>query len=196
MTHSRNRAGKGAPGALAAVALTALLALADAPSPASAQAAQNQQVGSASCAIITQAAADAVAGRIQADDQTIKDPISVKNLTCLDGFFNGFGLNLLTNLLDPSTLLANVEGKICSMVKQTLSSLTGSAQCGLTLTGFDFSFGTGIGGGSFCPKLSFGGGGPSWGTLGVGTGGSGGFTVNGAGIPPTGYPLLPSSGSF
>lgn len=154
--------------------------------------------GGPSCSAIIQAAADAVANRIQADDNSIRQPISVKNLTCLDGFFNGFGLNLLTSFLDPTTLLSNVEGKICSLVRSTLSSLTGSAQCGLTLTGFDLGFGTGIGGGSFCPKLSFGGDGPTWGTFGVGStaSGGGGFTVNGTPLTPTAYPVLPNSSSY
>lgn len=153
--------------------------------------------GDANCTVITQAAADGVAARIQGDDATIRDPISVKNLTCLDGFFNGFGLNLIANLLDPTTLLNNVEGKICSLVSSTLSSLTGAAQCGLTITGFNLGFG-GLGGGGFCPKLSFGGGGPTWGTFGTGTAasGGGGFTVNGAAIAPTGYPVMPRSGSY
>ena len=153
--------------------------------------------GDAACTVITQAAADGVTARIQGDDKTIRDPISVKNLTCLDSFFNGFGLNLIANLLDPTTLLNSVEGKICSLVSSTLSSLTGAAQCGLTITGFNLGFG-GFGGGGFCPKLSFGGGGPTWGTFGVGTtvNGGGGFTVNRAAIAPTGYPVLPSSGSY
>jgi len=154
--------------------------------------------GDASCSVITQAAADAVANRIQADDNSIRQPMSVKKLTCLDKFFSGFGLNLLANFLDPATLLSNVEGQICSMVSSTLSSLTGSAQCGLTITGFNLGFGTGFGGGSFCPKLSFGGGGPTWGTFGVGSAanGGGGFTVNGAAVAPTGYPILQNSSSY
>lgn len=154
--------------------------------------------GGASCSVITQAAADAVANRIQADDNSIRQPMSVKSLTCLDRFFRGFGLDLLSNILDPATLLSNVEGQICSMVSSTLSSLTGSAQCGLTISGFNLGFGTGLGGGSFCPKLSFGGGGPTWGTFGVGAAGAGGggFTVNGAAVAPTGYPVLQNSSSY
>ena len=153
--------------------------------------------GSAGCTVITQAAADGVAARIQADDSSIRDPMSVKNLTCLDNFFNGFGLNLIASILDPTTLLSNVEGKICALVSSTLRSLTGSAQCGLTITGFNLGFG-GFGGGAFCPKLSFGGGGPTWATFGTGsaTSGGGGFYINGAGLPPTGYPLQPNSGAY
>ena len=168
----------------------AILAL---PESASAQTAS----GSAGCTVITQAAANGVAARIQADDSSIRDPMSVTSLTCLDNFFNGFGLNLIASLLDPASLLNNVEGKICSLVSSTLSSLTGAAQCGLTITGFNLGFG-GFGGGTFCPKLSFGGGGPTWATFGSGSvaSGGGGFYINGAGVPPTGYPLQPNSGTY
>ena len=154
--------------------------------------------GSSSCTVITQAAADAVANRIQSDDNNIKPPMSVTSLSCLGNFFNGFGLNLLSNFLNPTNLLSNVEGRICSLVSSTLSNLTGSAQCGLTITGFNLGFGSGFGGGSFCPRLSFGGGGPTWGTLGVGSSlnGGGGFTVNGAALTPTGYPVLSNSSSY
>ena len=45
------------------------------------------------------------------------------------------------------TLLQNVEGQICSAVKSTWTSfLSGSTQCGITLTGINFGFG-GLGGG-------------------------------------------------
>jgi len=154
--------------------------------------------GSANCSVITQAAADAVAGRIQADDGNIRAPMSVKNLSCLDNFFNGFGLDLIANVLDPSSLLDKVEGKICSLVSSTLSSLNGSAQCGLTITGFNLGGFGSLGGGNFCPKLSFGGGGPTWATFGAGgvANGGGGFIVNGAGVPPTGYTLQPNSGAY
>lgn len=154
--------------------------------------------GSANCTVVTQAAASTVAARIQADDSNIRDPMSVKNLTCLDNFFSGIGLNLIANVLDPSSLLDNVEGKVCSLVTSTLKSLTGSAQCGLTITGFNLGGFGGIGGGTFCPKLSFGGGGPTWATFGAGSVGSGGggFYVNGGGLPPTGYPLQPNAATY
>ena len=93
--------------------------------------------GSANCALITQAAAGGVAARIQADDRDIAAPRSVTTLSCLDGFFNGVGLNVVTNLLNPGNLLAAVEGKICAAVQQTWTNLIGSVQCGLTITGFD-----------------------------------------------------------
>jgi hypothetical protein len=149
--------------------------------------------GSAGCTVITQAAANGMQARIAADDQTINPPKSVTSLTCLNNFFNGVGLNLVTNLLDPSTLLQNVEGQICNAVQSTWNSLLGGAQCGLTLTGFNLGFFGGLGGGSFCPRLSFGGGGPQIGTIGISGNGSGGMYVNGSGLGPTGY-TLPSTG--
>ena len=151
--------------------------------------AQTTTTGSAGCAAITQAAANGITARIQADDNDINPPKSVTQLTCLTNFFNGIGLNLITNLLDPATLLTAVEGQICSLVQQTWNSLLGKAQCGLTITGFNLGFG-GLGGGLSCPKLSFGGGGPPIGTIGIGTGSGGsGLYINGTGTAPTGYSL-------
>ncbi len=151
-------------------------------------AAQGTATGSVGCAAVTQAAINGQTSRIGADDTTINPPQSVKNLTCLDNFFNGVGLNLVTNLLNPGNLLQAVEGQICSLAKQEWSSLLGSAQCGLTITGFNLGFG-GIGGGLSCPKLSFGGGGPPIGSVGLGVGSVNGSSlyINGNGLPPTGY---------
>ncbi len=155
--------------------------------------------GSAGCAILAQSAANAMTARMAADNQTIRQPTSVTNLSCLSNFFNGVGLNLVTNLLNPTTLLASVEGQICNAVQQTWNSWLGEVQCGLTITGFNFGFG-GLGGGLSCPSLNFGGGGPSIANIGLGAGtnGSGsGLYINGNGLPPTGY-TLPSTalGSF
>jgi len=74
--------------------------------------------GSAGCAAITQAAATGAANRVAADGQTIQQPQSVTNLTCLSNIFNATGLNLVTNLLNPETLLNQIEGQICQAVKQ------------------------------------------------------------------------------
>lgn len=153
--------------------------------------------GSAGCAAITQAAATGAANRIAADGKTIQQPQSVTNLTCLNGIFNANGLNLVTNLLNPQTLLNQIEGQICQAVKQEWNSLIGSATCGLTITGFNLGFG-GLGGGLSCPKLTFGGGGPPLATFGIGNGSNGGgLYINGNGQPPTGY-TLPTTpqGSF
>ncbi len=109
-------------------------------------------------------------------------------LSCLDNFFNGVGLNLVTNLLNPATLLQSVEGQICSAVQQMWSSALGSAQCGLTITGFNLGFG-GIGGGLSCPSLSFGGGGPPIASVGLGSGSGSGLYIPGSGIAPSGYSI-------
>ena len=158
---------------------------------------QTATTGSVGCSAVTQAAANGMTARIQADDNSINPPQSVTSLSCLDNFFSGTGLNLVTNLLDPTNLLQAVEGQICNAVKQEWNSLLGSAQCGLTITGFNLGFG-GLGGGLSCPKLSFGGGGPPIASIGIGTGGSSsGLYINGSGMLPTGYSLsnLPQ-GSF
>ncbi len=141
------------------------------------------------CTVLAQAAASAVSARIQADDQTIKQPRSVTTLSCLDNFFNGVGLNVLTNLLDPTSLLSSVEGKICAAATSAWQNAIGSAQCGITITGFNVGFG-GLGGGSFCPKLSFGGGGAAIGSIGTSLGGGSnmsGLYLSGSGLAPTGY---------
>lgn len=149
----------------------------------------------AGCTTLANAAAAGLANTIAADDQTIKPPQSVTTLSCLDGFFNGVGLNVITNLLDPTSLLTTVEGKICSAIQSTWQSVIGSIQCGLTVTGFNVGFG-GLGGGNFCPRLSFGGGGSTIGSIGAGLGnGQTGQYLSGTGVPPTGY-TLPTGTNF
>ena len=155
-------------------------------SPARAQTTTTTSTGSVGCAALTQAAANGLTARVAADDQTINAPMSVTSMTCLSNFFNGVGLNVITNLLNPSNLLQAVEGQICNLVKSEWSSLVGSSQCGLTLTGFNFGFG-GLGGGLSCPKLTFGGGGPPIGTLGLGLSSGSGLYIRGVTMPPSGY---------
>lgn len=173
---------------LAGLAITGLLL-----GPIAAQADET-----AACTTLAQAAADGLAARIAADDQTIKPPQSVITLSCLNNFFSGTGLNVITNLLNPGSLLASVQGQICSAVQSTWQSVIGSAQCGLTVTGFNVGFGgLGLGAGIMCPRLSFGGGGSSIGSIGTGLGGNAqtGQFLTGTGLPPTGY-TLPTGTSF
>lgn len=168
---------------LAALGLLVLIPAAAVSGPAWGQTVTTT-TGSIGCTAVAQAAINGQTARVQADDTSINPPKSVTQLTCLDNFFNGVGLNVVTNLLSPSTLLQAVEGQICRLVQQTWSSLLGSAQCGLTLTGFNLGFG-GLGGGLSCPRLSFGGGGPPIGSIGIGNGG--GLYIPGDGVAPTGY---------
>src|ERR1700690_2296920 len=121
-----------------------------------------QTTGSEACTTIPQSAANAAASRINADDTDIPKPQSVKNFTCLDKFFNGTGLNVVANLLNPTTLLNSIESQICNKLTQVWSQTIGKAQCGITLTGFQMGFlgGSTLGGGLSCPKISIGGGGP------------------------------------
>jgi hypothetical protein len=155
--------------------------------------------GSVGCAVLAQAAANGMSARMAADQNTIQQPKSVTSLSCLGNFFNGVGLNLVTNLLDPGSLLQSVEGQICNAVQQTWNSWLGQVQCGLTVTGFNLGFG-GIGGGLSCPSLSFGGGGPPISTIGLGAGTSGsgsGLYITGNGMLPSGYTALQNiNGTF
>ncbi|GAV35521.1 hypothetical protein ROTAS13_03198 [Roseomonas sp. TAS13] len=145
--------------------------------------------GSTGCATITQAAVDGAAARVQADDSAIQSPQSVTSLTCLDDFFSGTGLNVITSLLDPTALLNSIKGQLCNAVKSAWQSTMGSAQCGLTVSGFNLGFG-GFGGGVMCPRLSFGGGGPTIGSITTGQySGGQGLYVNGQATAPTGYTL-------
>ncbi|GAB0119830.1 hypothetical protein [Acidisoma sp. 7E03] len=155
--------------------------------------------GSVGCAVLAQAAANGMSARMAADQNTIQQPKSVTSLSCLGNFFNGVGLNVVTNLLNPGSLLQSVEGQICNAVQQTWNSWLGQVQCGLTVTGFNLGFG-GIGGGLSCPSLSFGGGGPPISTIGLGAGtnGSGtGLYITGNGMLPSGYTALQNiNGTF
>jgi hypothetical protein len=171
---------------LAALALCAALPAATLSAPAWSQTTTTTTTGSVGCTAITQAAANGITARVGADDQTINPPLSVTTMTCLGNFFNGTGLNVITNLLNPTNLLNAVEMQICNLVKSEWTSLIGGAQCGLTLTGFNFGFG-GLGGGLSCPKLSFGGGGPPIGSVNLGIGSGSGLYLHGQGMAPTGY---------
>ncbi len=159
-----------------------------------------QTTGSAGCAVLTQAAADGANSRVRADANTIKQPTSVHALTCLDNILNGVGLDVITNILNPTTLLNAIRGQICNAITSTWAAMTSGESCGLTISGFNLGIG-GLGGGLSCPRLSFGGGGPPLATFGLGAGGAygtgGGLYINGTGMNPTGY-TLPATpvGSF
>lgn len=161
--------------------------------------AQTTTTGSAGCVTLAQAASNGMTAQMQADQNVIQQPKSVVGLTCLNNFFNGVGLNLVTNLINPSTLLQSVEGQLCSAVQSTWNSWLGHVQCGLTATGFNLGFG-GLGGGLSCPSLSFGGGGPAIGNVGLSAGNDGtgnGLYITGNGLLPDGYtPLTNANGSF
>ena len=77
---------------------------------------QTTTTGSAGCTVITQAAVDGATARYQANDTALTAPKSVTSLSCLDGFFNGTGLDVISNFLNPTNLLKAVEGQICAAV--------------------------------------------------------------------------------
>jgi hypothetical protein len=137
-----------------------------------------QTTGSETCTTITQSAANAATSRVNADDTDIPKPQTVKNFTCLDKFFNGTGLNVVANLLNPTTLLNSIESQICNKLTQ------------------GFLGGSTLGGGLSCPKISIGGGGPSIMSIGVGPTNSGKLTVTGNAVAPTGYSITSLLGLF
>ena len=159
-------------------------------------AAQTANTGSAGCATLTQSAANGATARVNADDTDIPQPQSVKNLTCLSKFFSGIGLNVVTNLLNPTALLAAVTSQICSALTSVWQSTLGNKQCGITLTGFKIGFLGGLGGGLSCPKLSFGGGGPALGSIGIGANNNGRLYVTGNAVAPTSYPITSLLGLY
>jgi hypothetical protein len=155
--------------------------------------------GSQGCAVLAQAAADGAAARIQANDAAIPKPDSVTHLSCLDGFFNGTGLNLVSNIMNPTSLLDSVKGHICQAVDSAWQNTVGSAQCGLTVNGFNIGFsGIGSGSGLMCPKLSFGGDGPPIGGINSSyrVGNGDGLYVNGSPAMPSGYTAAANAGIF
>ena len=167
------------------IAASIAAGLAGTPVLAFAQAANNASQG---CAALAQAGADAATAQIAAEDQTIQAPQSVRNLTCLDGFFNGTGLDVLVNLANFGNLVGAFQGQLCTAATNAWRSTLGNAQCGLTISGFNLGFG-GLGGGNFCPRLNIGGNGSQLANLGVGYGnGQTGYYVNGVQQLPSGYP--------
>src|SRR5271165_1463446 len=144
-----------------------------------------QTTGSESCTTLIQSAANAATSRVSADDTDIPKPQSVKNFTCLDKFFNGAGLNVVINLLNPTTLLNAVESEICNKLTSIWQSTIGKAQCGSTL-----------GGGLSCPKISLGGGGPTIMSIGVGATNSGKISITGNAVAPTGYSITSLLGLY
>lgn len=142
------------------------------------------------CAQLAQGAASGAAAQIAADDQVIQAPQSVTQLSCLGNFFNGTGLNVITNFLNPGNLLQSVEGQICQAATSAFKAAIGSAECGITLNGFNIGGLGNLGFGNFCPTLRFGGNGAALGSVGVnGNGGTGnGLFINGTALTPSGYP--------
>jgi len=167
------------------IAAVVAIGLAGVPAAASAQVANGASQG---CAALAQAGVDAATAQIAAEDQTIQPPQSVRGLTCLDGFFNGTGLDVLVNFANFGNLIGAIQGQLCAAVTNAWRSTLGSARCGLSVSGFDLGFG-GLGGGSFCPRLNIGGNGSQLANFGVGTGGAQtGFYLNGVQQLPSGYP--------
>ena len=142
---------------------------------------------SSGCQTLVQAGATGLAADLKADDATIHQPKSVTKFTCLGNFFNGVGLDVVTSKLNVASLAEAAMGKICSQLSSEWDSLQSSAHCGLSVTGLDTNFNLGLGAGSFCPNLSFGGGGDSLINAGTNTTGSQSWDVSGQSQLPSGY---------
>ncbi|AAW59677.1 hypothetical protein [Gluconobacter oxydans] len=142
---------------------------------------------SSGCQTLVQAGATGLAADLKADDATIHQPKSVTKFTCLGNFFNGVGLDVVTSKLNVASLAEAAMGKICSQLSSEWDSLQSSAHCGLSVTGLDTNFNLGLGAGSFCPNLSFGGGGDSLINAGTNTTGNQSWVVSGQSQLPSGY---------
>jgi hypothetical protein len=154
---------------------------------------QTQADSGDACTEITDAATQEALERMQANDAYETQPDSVKSLSCFDNLFNMPGLNMITNILDPAAFLNSLTNQICNALKYSWDSTIGSAQCGLSLTGFNLGF-SGLGGtGLMCPSLSFGGGGPPLASIGGGwNAGHSGFIVTSNAQLPSGYTASPA----
>lgn len=163
------------------------------------------QAGAASsgCQALVQAAATGKAAQIKTDDAMIQQPESVTKFTCLDGFFNGIGLDILTNGLNLAAIAQAAMGKVCMELTNVWLTLESAAQCGLNVSSFDDNFNLGLGLGAICPTLNFGGGGDQLINTGVNTNGKNSYTdnpntydVNGSLQLPDGYSLGDASQAF
>lgn len=157
----------------------------------------------AGCKALVQAAATGKAAQIKTDDAMIQQPESVTKFTCLGNFFNGLGLDVLTNGLDIASIAQSAMGKICNELSSVWDNLESATQCGLNVSSFDDNFNLGLGAGSICPTLDFGGGGDTLINTGVNTGGTSSYSdgansydVNGSLQLPDGYSLGDASQAF
>lgn len=141
------------------------------------------------CEALIQSAATGMAAQMSADDATIKLPKSVTKFTCLGNFFSGVGLDILTNGINIASIAQAAMGKICAELTSAWEDMEGAAQCGLTVTGLDTNFNLGLGAGSFCPSLNFGGGGDELISASTNTNGHSSWDVTGDTQLPDGYTL-------
>lgn len=158
---------------------------------------------SSGCQALVQAAATGKAAQIRTDDAMIQQPESVTKFTCLDGFFNGLGLDILTNGLNIASIAQSAMGKICMELTNVWQTMEGATQCGLNVSSFDDNFNLGLGAGAICPTLNFGGTGDQLINTGVNTNGKNSYTdnpnaydVNGSLQLPDGYSLGDASQAF
>lgn len=144
------------------------------------------------CEDLARAAAAGMEARVAADDEQIAPPMPVRELTCMDFFFDGDIFNVLTDFEGAlaGMLTSAAFRAACDLARQAWDATLGNIQCGITLQGFNIGFGGSLGGGTFCPAVALGGNGP---VLASATLAAGARSAPYAGIvpmSPTGYPLV------
>lgn len=167
--------------AVAAVALPVRIALAQA---------------SPGCEDLTRAAAAGMELRIAADDEQIQPPVSVRDLTCMDFFFNGDIFNVMTDFEGAlvGMLTSAAMSAACNLAREAWNATLGNIQCGITLQGFNIGFGGSLGGGNFCPVLALGGGGATLGSATLSAGARSAPYTPVSPMAPTGYPVTLPNG--
>ncbi|MFT9092443.1 MAG: hypothetical protein ABF479_15800 [Gluconacetobacter sp.] len=141
------------------------------------------------CSQVVKAAQDGLNATLAADNQTIRQPKDIRQFTCLGNFFNGVGLNVLTKGIDIASIAEAAAGKFCSALTDTWTSMIGTVQCGLSVTGFNANFGANLGGGTICPVINVGGGGDTLVSAGTNPSGASSWDVTGVSQLPDGYSL-------
>lgn len=147
---------------------------------------------SAGCDLLQTSAQEGMSLRVAADDDQIPMPQSVRNLTCMNFFFNGTLFNVLTDWRGAlvGMLTQAAFQAVCGLAQSAWDSTLGRVQCGITLAGINLGFGGSLGGGSFCPNIVIGGGGPRLASASLGAGArNAAYFGHGMPVGPTGYPM-------
>lgn len=144
------------------------------------------------CEDIARAAAAGMEARIAADDEQIAPPHSVRELTCMDFFFDGNIFNVLTDFEGAlvGMLTSAAFRAACDLARQAWDATLGNVQCGIALQGFNIGFGGSLGGGTFCPVVALGGNGPVLSSATLSAGARYAPYVPIAPMAPTGYPVV------
>lgn len=157
------------------------------------------QSGSAGCDALVRAAQAGMEQRIQADDEQIPPPLSVRWLTCMSLFFNGIGFDVIEDFMGAlvGMLTEAAVNAVCNLAREAWDATVGQIQCGITVQGFNIGFGGSLRGGTFCPTVTLGGNGPVVFGASIMAGADNTPYVGVATAPPTGYALfLPDEAAY